>query len=177
MCACSGRACVLCVYSLFSPKGASFFPSSLLFAFIPLLNRLAHSLYYTCFRTEVKNCIAGIAGDRERETKRRAQSEKMKKQGVWGGQGERGITLQQTLKACPIIMEIIGGKMARLRKCKTTKGQRPLKMAWMDSTKASGTTTEPVDITVSMSTGRRSRAWADVPLCYFCPITNFMHLA
>ncbi len=70
----------VCVYiPLFSaPRVLPFSFSSLLFAFIPLLNRLAHSLYYTCFPNEVKNCIAGIAGDRERETKRQPESEQMK---------------------------------------------------------------------------------------------------
>lgn len=65
----------LCAF-VFSPKGASLF-SSLLFAFISLLNRLAQSLHYTCFRTEVKNCVAGIAGDRERG-QRESLREKMK---------------------------------------------------------------------------------------------------
>ena len=52
--------------------------SSPLFAFIPLLNSLPHSPYYTFFLTEVKNDVAGMAEDRERETKSEAQSEKMK---------------------------------------------------------------------------------------------------
>lgn len=66
----------ICAFPCFHPQGHFLFPFSLLlFAFIPLLNRLAHSLYYTCFPTEVKNCIAGLA---EREGDREADSEKMK---------------------------------------------------------------------------------------------------
>lgn len=64
----------ICAFPCFSsPRALPF--SSLLLALIPLLNRLAHSLYYTCFPTEVKNCIAGLA---EREGDREADSEKMK---------------------------------------------------------------------------------------------------
>lgn len=55
-----------------------FLLSSFLVAFIPLLNKQAHFLYYTCFPSEVKNCIACITEDRKMETKGWAESEEMK---------------------------------------------------------------------------------------------------
>lgn len=67
----------VCILTVFSPKG-SFLLSSFLFAFIPLLNRLARLLHYTCFPSEVKNCNACIAEDRKTQTKGWAESEEMK---------------------------------------------------------------------------------------------------
>lgn len=70
---------VCTVYWLvFSTKGA-FLLSAFLFAFIPLLNRLAHSLRYTGFPSEVKNCTACTAEDRKTQTKGWAEGEEMKK--------------------------------------------------------------------------------------------------
>lgn len=67
-----------CILTYFQPQGCFFLLSSFLFAFIPLLNRLAHSPHYTCFPSEVKNCAACTAEDRKMQTKGWAESEEMK---------------------------------------------------------------------------------------------------
>lgn len=63
-----------------SPKDVLFLFSSVRLAFIPLLSRQAPSLYYTCYSTEVKNYMAGIAQTTKRETKRGRKEENEKQE-------------------------------------------------------------------------------------------------